>query len=125
MLRLLALFVSGICLLNCTLAKSFAAEFNLSQGDRVVWLGDGLIEQEQYSAWLEIMVTAAFPNVDATFRNLGWSGDTPAGASRGGLSLLQAGKEPPDEGWRQLQAQLELTRPTVLWFGYGLAAGLV
>ncbi len=98
-----------------------AAEFQLRDGDRVVLLGDGLIEQEQYSGWLEVALTTGFPNVDATFRNIGWNGDTPSGASRFGLSLLQAGREPRDEGWKQLQGQLELTKPTVFIVGYGMA----
>lgn len=101
-----------------------AADFELSDGDRVVLLGDGLIEQEQYFGWVEVMMTTAFPERHVTFRNLGWSGDTPAGDSRVGLSLLQAGHEPADEGWKQLQRQLELTRPTVLVLGYGMASSL-
>ncbi len=98
--------------------------FSLRDGDRVVLIGDGLIEQEQYFGWVEVMLTTAFPQADATFRNLGWNGDTPAGDSRFGLSLLQAGREPADEGWKQLQQQLELTRPTVAVLGYGMASAL-
>ncbi len=113
------------CLVICHYAgSSEAAEFALQDADRVVLLGDGLIEQEQYAGWLELMLTTSFPDDDISFRNLGWNGDTPAGVSRQGLSLLQAGHEPPDEGWRQLQTQLELTRPTVLIVGYGMASSL-
>ena len=82
-------------------------EFELRQGDRVVMIGDALIEQEQYFGWIEVMMTTQYPDRDVTFRNLGWNADTPAGDSRCGLSLLQAGYEPEGEGWQQLQNQIE------------------
>ncbi|GAB5402150.1 MAG: L-sorbosone dehydrogenase [Aureliella sp.] len=91
---------------------------------RVVLLGDGLIEQEQYSGWIESLVTTSFADTDLSFRNIGWNGDTPTGDSRLGLSLVQAGNESPGEGWRQLVKQLELTQPDVLVVGYGMASGL-
>ncbi len=37
--------------------------FELAEGDRVVFLGDTFIEQEQYSGWIELMMTTAFPIV--------------------------------------------------------------
>lgn len=105
-------------------AKWALMDFELKDGDRVVFLGDGLVEQEQYFGWIEVMMTTAWPDRHVTFRNLGWSADTPVGDSRFGLSLLQAGREPADEGWKQLQKQLELTKPTVLVLGYGMASAL-
>src|SRR5690606_19658689 len=96
--------------------------FELKRGDRVAFLGDGLMEGEQYSGWIETMLTTRFADRDVTFRNLGWSGDTPGGLSRFGLSLLQAGREPADEGWKQLLKQIEETRPTVVFVGYGMAS---
>lgn len=106
------------------LVDAHAEEFTLHDNERIVFLGDGLIEQAQYSGWIEVGLTTAFPDQNLTFRNLGWSGDTPAGDSRFGLSLLQAGREPADEGWQQLKKQLELTAPTVLVLGYGTSSML-
>ena len=121
-IRVSVLFVSAVCLVQPT---TWSAEsFQLQNGDRVAFLGDALIEQEQYAGWIELMMTAAFPELDVTFRNLGWSADTPSGTSRFGLSLLPAGREPADEGWKQLLKQLEFTRPTVIVFGYGMASSL-
>ena len=88
-------------------AAQSPSRLELRAGDRVVLLGDTLIEREQASGWVELMLTTRFPDRDITFRNLGWSGDTPAGDARFGLSLLQAGREPSDEGWRQLVKQIE------------------
>lgn len=91
-------------------------------GDRVILLGDAFVEGEQYQGWIEVMLTSRFPDRNVTFRNLGWSGDTPVGDSRFGLSLLQAGREPTDEGWKQLVKQLTEARPTVAFIGYGMAS---
>ena len=116
------LFVLGTCVGQ---ANAWGAEtFDFRDGDRVVFLGDALVEQEQYAGWIELMMTAAFPERDVTFRNLGWSADTPSGKSRFGLSLLPAGRAPADEGWKQLVKQLEFIRPTVIVFGYGMASSL-
>ena len=108
----------------CPLIAAEESGLVLHDGDRVVFLGDGLIEQEQYHGWVEVMLTTSFPESSVTFRNLGWSADTPRGDSRLGLSLLRAGQEEPGEGWRQLVKQLELTKPTVVIIGYGMANAL-
>ena len=96
--------------------------FQLKDGDRVAFLGDTLIERMQEFNHLELRLTTAWPRRNIIFRNLGWSGDTPRGISRAGLSLLQAGREPADEGWKQLQKQIELIKPTVVFLGYGMAS---
>jgi putative heme-binding domain-containing protein len=109
---------------SCHAAGSAAeptTPFELKTGDRVVFLGDTLMEREQAQGWLELMLTTRFPERDVTFRNLGWSADTPSGDSRLGLSLLQAGHEPAGEGWAQLVKQIEEAKPTVVFVGYGMA----
>ncbi len=103
-------------------AAEAAAPFELRDGDRVVFLGDRLIEGEQYQGWIELMLTTRFADRAITFRNLGWSGDTPAGDARFGLSLLQAGREPADEGLKGLVKQIEDAKPTVVFVGYGMAS---
>jgi putative heme-binding domain-containing protein len=99
-------------------------ELTFRDSERIVLLGDGLIEQEQYHGWIELAMTTAMPDKDLTFRNLGWNGDTPHGASRLGLSLVQAGYGKEDEGWKQLVKQIELVKPTVVILGYGMASSL-
>ena len=121
----IALFVAALTFLSAfPLARAAEVDpvpFELKDGDRVVFLGDRLIEGEQYQGWIEVMLTTRFAGRDVTFRNLGWSGDTPAGDARFGLSLLQAGREPADEGWTQLVKQIEEAKPTVVFLGYGMA----
>ena len=115
----LALLLTLLCTATSTRA---AAPFELKDGDRVVFLGDTLIEREQHYGWIELMLTTRFPDRKVTFRNLGWSADLPNGESRLGLSLRQAGVEPEGEGWELLQKQIEETKPTVAFIGYGMAA---
>jgi hypothetical protein len=115
-------FVGLVAILFSVSALHAAEPFALRDGDRVVFLGDTLVEREQYHGWIELMLTTRFADRAVTFRNLGWSGDTPAGDSRFGLSLLQAGREPADEGWNQLVKQIEDAKPTVVFVGYGMAS---
>jgi putative heme-binding domain-containing protein len=119
-MKRLLLLVAVLLLPSSTLRA--AAPFELKDGDRVVFLGDTLMEREQHYGWIELMLTTRFPDRNVTFRNLGWSADLPNGESRLGLSLGQAGNEPAGEGWMLLQKQLEETKPTVAFIGYGMAA---
>ena len=122
----LSKFLSAVGALLILCATSRAADkpapFELREGDRVVFLGDTFMEREQQFGWIELMLTTRFADRNLTFRNLGWSADTPAGDSRFGLSLLQAGHEPSAEGWNQLVNQLEQAKPTVVFVGYGMAS---
>ena len=92
-----------------------AQPFDLRDGDRVVLVGDTLIEREQAFGHLEYVLTTHYPERNVIFRNLGWSADTPLGASR-------AGFDTPDKGFAQLTNQLALVKPTVAIVGYGMAA---
>ena len=70
--------------LTAARAATPAPRFELRDGDRVVFLGDTLVEREQSYGWIELMLTARAADRTVTFRNLGWSGDTPTGTSRTG-----------------------------------------
>lgn len=118
------LAVSLLCLSGASGLAQRSDTFELVDGDRVVFLGDVLMEREQTYGHIETELTIRFPDRNAIFRNLGWSGDTPAGIARAGLSLLQAGKEPANEGFKQLEKQLDLVKPTVVFLGYGMADSL-
>jgi len=117
-------FIAMVLASGTVRAASPATRFELRDGDRVVFLGDTLVEREQYYGWAEVMLTSRFPARNVAFRNLGWSADTPAGTSRIGRSLLMAGQEPPGEGWRVLQQQITEANPTVIFISYGMAASL-
>ena len=55
-------------------------KFELKDGDRIVLVGDTLIERDQRYGYLETLVVDRNPDKNLVFRNLGWSGDTVGGS---------------------------------------------
>src|SRR5271154_3241484 len=91
--------------------------FELRGGDRVVLVGDTLIEREQESGWLETEMAADFAGRHFIVRNLGWSADTPAGASRASFDFAD-----PQKGFALLTNEIAQVKPTVVVLGYGMAS---
>lgn len=100
--------------------SAFAAPrpvFDLKSGDKVVMVGDTLIEREQSYGYLEEKLTERFPDRDIYFRNLGWSADTPEGISRASFDFDKPGK-----GFELLTNQIATVQPNVVIVGYGMAS---
>ena len=97
----------------------FAAEpqLVLHDGDRVLLIGDVLMERENNFGYLETKMRREFPGRNFAVRNLGYSGDSPLGASR-------ASFDPVAKGVDSLKEQLAVVKPTVAILGYGMAASL-
>jgi lysophospholipase L1-like esterase len=93
-------------------AAGAAEPFAFQYGDRVVLIGNTLIEREQRAGYWETALTALHPYKRITFRNLGWSGDTVWGEAQGRFGG-QA------EGFRHLKEHVATLQPTVLLIGYG------
>src|SRR5258706_2063204 len=93
--------------------------FELRDGDRVVLLGDTLIEREQNSGYLEERLTIQFPERNVIFRNLGWSADTPVGTSRASFDF-----DKPGMGFNKLKESVASVQPTVVFLGYGMGSSL-
>ena len=89
-----------------------AGAFKLDDGDRVVFLGNTLIEREQRSGWWEYALTTRFPGKKVIFRNLGWSGDTVFGDARAGFGTAA-------DGFKHLKEHTLSLKPTVIIVGYG------
>jgi len=89
--------------------------FQLLDGDRVVFLGDTLIERAQADDYLETRLTSRYPDRQIKFRNLGWSADTVFGESRAGFGSVA-------DGYQQLKQRVFEAQPTVIIVGYGGAA---
>ena len=108
-----------LCLAAFGVAGLHAAEskLTLADGDRVLLIGDTLIERENNYGALETKLRQQFPGRKFSVRNLGYSGDTPLGASR-------ASFDPVAKGTEQLKEQLKVVQPTVAIIGYGMAASL-
>jgi lysophospholipase L1-like esterase len=63
-------------------AADDAKDFFFRKGDRIVFLGDSITEQYQYSTDIELYLTTRFPDGDMTFLNAGIGGDTATGGAR-------------------------------------------
>lgn len=56
----------------------------LRPGDRIVFIGDSITEQRQYTNYVESYLVLRYPGLNLSFLNAGWGGDT----AKGGLSRL-------------------------------------
>ena len=117
--RSLVLLLLAVCCLTRAGAQS-TEPFELRDGDRVVFVGDTLVERERNQGWLEFSLSTRFPDRRVTFRNLGWSADTPQGQSRVGFDH----SKPPEFWFGELTNSIAQLRPTVVFLGYGMAASL-
>src|ERR1700704_2442432 len=103
---------------SAAILSTHAAEpFEIKDGDRVLFLGDTLLEREGTYGYLETRMAEQFPDRRFTVRNLAFSADTPLGWSR-------ASFDPAAKGFERLKEQLALVKPTVVFLGYGMAARL-
>lgn len=92
-----------------------AEPFQLVNGDTVAFIGSEFTEQRIRHNHLEAMLTARWPDRGLRFYNLGWSGDTPAAASRGYFGGAA-------EGYRRLMDELKRIKPSVVFLEYGAIA---
>jgi len=97
-------------------AKAARQPYELKSGDRVLLVGDALMERAQSYGYFEERLTVQFPDRNIQFRNIGWSGDTPEGISRASFDWDKPGK-----GFEQLTNQIAFVQPTVVIIGYGMA----
>lgn len=108
---LLTTAVTLVAAANVARAEDTSA-FEFKQSDRVVLLGGAFVERLQTHGYLEAAITAGLPDKKLTFRNLGWSGDTVWGDSRGVF-----GSRP--EGFKRLVDDVKPCQPTLLVICYG------
>lgn len=93
-------------------APPATVDFQFRDGDRVVLLGNTLIERAQRYGHLETALVARLGGIRLSFRNLGWSGDTVLAESRGIFDT-------PAKGYQRMLAHVARLKPTVLVLGYG------
>ncbi len=91
---------------------AFAAPFELKPTDRLVLIGNTLVEREQRYGYWETMLTARTPGLKV--RNLGWSGDDVYGTARRAFDL-----DKPDIGRKRLVDLTLAEKPTAILICYG------
>jgi lysophospholipase L1-like esterase len=80
-------------------------DFYFKKGDRVVFLGDSITEQYQYSTYIELYLTTRFPDWQMQFLNAGIGGDTATG------------------GAGRFKAQVLAEKPTAVTIDFGMNDG--
>jgi putative heme-binding domain-containing protein len=91
--------------------------FEIKDGDRVLFLGDTLLEREGSYGYFETRMQEQFADRRFIVRNLAFSADTPLGWSRSSF-------DPAAKGFERLKEQIAMVKPTVVFLGYGMAASL-
>jgi len=87
-------------------------ELELADGDRVLLIGNTLIERAQQYGYWETALTARHPERHIVFRNLGWSGDTVFGHARARFGSVA-------DGYQHLVEHAYAVKPTVILIAYG------
>jgi lysophospholipase L1-like esterase len=114
----IGLITPSALLEGTSLRSARAAEFATSPqeqalvqpGDRIVFLGSGWVERMHQHPWLEMMLTLQIPG--ATFRNVGWSGDTVHGDARAVFGARS-------DGYQRLMRDMDYAAPKVAFLCYG------
>lgn len=86
--------------------------FTLKDGDRVVFLGNSIFENEFQYGYLELALTTRFADKGITFRNLGWTGDNVWGEARSTYTN-------PPTPYEHLMEDITKAAPTVVFLAYG------
>jgi len=68
-------WIGIVLLFSCFANPAWGQEAPFEKGDHVVYIGNTLADRMQHHGWLETYLHALMPELDLTFRNLGYSGD--------------------------------------------------
>lgn len=61
-------------------SQSLRSEMVFQDGDRVVFFGDSITEQQLYTRFIQSYIFGRYPDLKIEFHNAGWGGDTAEGA---------------------------------------------
>lgn len=104
MRSLVRCLVASVMMLT-TVSMAMADDFLFKANDRVLFLGDSITEQYQYSSDIELYLTTRFPNWNLTFINAGIGGDTAQG------------------GKNRFKDHVLAEKPTVMTINFGMNDG--
>src|SRR3954447_8482731 len=69
-------WTSAVLFILAYAINTLAGDYQIRDGDRVVFLGDSITEQRLYTTYIEAYALTRHPGWQLTFRNVGWGGDT-------------------------------------------------
>lgn len=101
----LQLMITACLALSSGATICFADDFPFKPNDRVMFLGDSITEQYQYSTDVELYLATRFPAWKLSFLNAGISGDK------------------ADGGLRRYQEQVLDEKPTIVTINFGMNDG--
>jgi lysophospholipase L1-like esterase len=99
-----------VIIMNAMLAGATIGSFALKAGDRVVFYGDSITEQQLYTVYVETFVRTRYPGLNVRFFNRGVGGDASWGGYMGA----------PDE---RVKRDVVPCRPTVVSIMLGMNDG--
>lgn len=93
----------GLCLLSHTL--SAGPRLELRHGDRILFYGDSITQQNLYTHYIECLLLGAYPAHNLYFINMGWSGNETSDALA------------------RLERDILPVKPTVIFVNFGMNDG--
>lgn len=78
--RLFAALFFGTTTFTSIAQPAASAGLGLKDGDRIIWIGDSITHQCQYTQYVEDFFYTRYPKMRLHFRNAGVSGDVAADA---------------------------------------------
>jgi len=109
---LICALLAGTCFQLPAQNKGNHSPLTFKQGERIVFLGSSLFENELEKGYLEFAITSRWPDLDLTFRNLGWTGDDVFAEARSTFTT-------PPTPYQQLFQQIRSTHPDYVLIAYG------
>ena len=94
-------------------ARVVPQRFEFKEGDRIVFLGDGWMGNEQKDGYIETMLTSRMGGKKVIFRNVAGSAEVVSGRSK-------ASPDPLGKELKRLKEPLQAIKPTVVFLAYGM-----
>ncbi|MGV3763597.1 GDSL-type esterase/lipase family protein [Parapedobacter sp.] len=104
--------LAGTCLDLPAQKMGAHSALEFKQGERILFLGGSLFENELKNGYLEYAISSRWPDKDLTFRNLGWTGDNVFAEGRSTFTT-------PPTPYQQLFQQIRSTTPNHVLIAYG------
>jgi lysophospholipase L1-like esterase len=87
-------------------------DFQPKDGDRIVFLGNSIFENDFQYGYLELALTTRYADRFVTFRNLGWTGDNVFGDARSTFTN-------PPTAYQHLIRNITTAQPNIVFLAYG------